>query len=402
MANLLARYTGDGLTAADVIDSIAGNNAANTGLSAAASPFATGGDALVFDTAGAGLPYVYAVVPAAVWDSSGIFAVSFYMKLDDPQLVTAFPYLLCEGVGMADLTAGFRLYSTTAFTSLIARLNNVSYTATLSIPLSTEHMVVVQRDASGLLEVFFNDMVTPVVSAPGTTWPGGADGLWLGKRPGYGGNYDGLLGDVRIYDGPLDQAEREALTTEPAPAAIVAPPWPVGCRWLVTLTGAADGLVDAALPASSLQARLRSGRDSYLSVVVPHTAALAEAVASRPNGDLQLVYRELLSDGTATDTAIVDVPVDLLQIPEGAQSASITLSGNRQSSNAAPASHTLARNQLTLRQTGTGAMVVRSPTYRPEIRPADDVTIGGAVLVIDTVNIQVSESLLTIEYSEAG
>lgn len=155
----------------------------------------------------------------------------------------------------------------------------------------------------------------------------------------------------------------------------------VGVKIFMTLTGAADSTTDVQLPMTNVNARIRSGRDSYLSVTIPYRSDLAAAVAARPNGDLYLTYVD------AADTyAVVNVALETVQPSRAVGGGSIVLTGHRQSTNSSPTSHT--DNPAKSLQTGTSASTAIMPGYDPAIKPADTITVAGETYVVDVVSLQ--------------
>lgn len=154
----------------------------------------------------------------------------------------------------------------------------------------------------------------------------------------------------------------------------------IGRRFLLTLTGAADATTDVVLPVTNVNARLRSGSNSYLQVTVPYTSDHAAAVTARTNGDLQLIYTDAVGE-----YAVVDVALETIQVSRGNQTASIVLTGHRQSTNSTPTSHNVTAQSL---QTGTTATTAIIPGYDPAIKPADDVTAEGSTYTLDVIALQ--------------
>ena len=159
--------------------------------------------------------------------------------------------------------------------------------------------------------------------------------------------------------------------------------------WGLTLTGSADATTDAVLPVSYVNARLRSGSQSYLQVTIPYTVANAADVTARQNGDLQLTYKD-----SSGEHAVVDVALETIQISRGQQSAAIVLTGHRQSTNSSPTSHTVVPLSF---QTGSTATTAIIPGYNPDIKPGDDVTAFGTTYTLNTVSVQAQPTSVTTQ-----
>ena len=150
------------------------------------------------------------------------------------------------------------------------------------------------------------------------------------------------------------------------------------------LTGSADATTDVVLPVSNINARLRSGSDSYLQVTIPYTTDYATYISDRPNGDLELVYTD--PDG---EHDVVAVALETIQISRAVNSANIVLTGHRQSTNSSPTSHTVSPLSL---QTGTTSNNAIVPGYNPLILPGDNVTADGVTYTLEIVSLQAAES----------
>lgn len=150
-----------------------------------------------------------------------------------------------------------------------------------------------------------------------------------------------------------------------------------GQVYLLTLTGTADSLPDITLSMSSWQARVRSGTQSFLQVVVPSLTALAD-IESRPNADLVIEGGILLSDGAIIERAeLARVNFDTLRYDQGARSASITLTGYKQTTYLpSPAPVTLTGIQL-FSVSGSGQRRVRA-RIDFSLHPGSDVAVQGS------------------------
>lgn len=156
----------------------------------------------------------------------------------------------------------------------------------------------------------------------------------------------------------------------------------------LTLTGAPNGLADVELPLVNVNARLRSGADSYLQATLPYTTDIANSVSARPDGDLRLDHIARSSDGSEVVTTVCTVALETIQPSRGVNSRSIVLVGHRQSTNSTPASHAIRSLSL---QTGATVTAIM-PGFDPLIRPADTVTTEGVTILVETVSVQAARS----------
>jgi len=174
---------------------------------------------------------------------------------------------------------------------------------------------------------------------------------------------------------------------DPDPVASASPTETLSRYFHLTLTGTADATTDFVLPVSNLNARLRSGSPSYLQCTLPYNSAYAAAIADRPNGDLTLECLTVDSRGQETLSPVTTVALESVQLSRGVVNSSIVLTGHRQSTNSAPASHTLSPLAL---QTGSNATVAILGGYNPSILPGDSVTTVDTTYTIGTVVLQAS------------
>lgn len=139
----------------------------------------------------------------------------------------------------------------------------------------------------------------------------------------------------------------------------------------LTLTGAADGVENADLPFESINARLRSGKPSYLSAVIPGID-YADTIADRANGDL-VWYAGLLRDGVEENMeAVVTVDLEDIVIDEGGTQKSITLTGHKTTTNSSPAS--VSVSDISYKRTKGADILVRTSTPQMSVNPGDTVT----------------------------
>ena len=172
---------------------------------------------------------------------------------------------------------------------------------------------------------------------------------------------------------------------------------PAQTIYTLTLTGAPD----VTLPISSLQTRLRNGEPSYLQVVVPNAPAYADQITARSAGQLVLKRGLQFVDGSRQMEEIARVALELIADARGANSQSITLSGHKTTTVAAPRTREL--QGVSYRSAGTQKKRYRC---RPDLflRPGDTATVAAygdsfAVgMITYTVSVSGGE---TMEITEA-
>ena len=159
------------------------------------------------------------------------------------------------------------------------------------------------------------------------------------------------------------------------------PPHVLATRYSLTLTGAADGLPDAALPLANWQSVARLVGSTYLTCTVPLSSAVEAAILARPHGTL--IVRQHLIYASETITAeIVAAPWDAApRIDEGGRSASITLAGLAPQPARAPKSVTL--RGVSYRRLD-GGVTVRS-AIDLFAAPGDTLDYGDGDLVADQI-----------------
>ena len=159
------------------------------------------------------------------------------------------------------------------------------------------------------------------------------------------------------------------------------PPHVLATRYSLTLTGAADGLPDAALPLANWQAVARLVGSTYLTCTVPFSPAVEAAILARPHGTL--IVRQHLIYASETITAeIVAAPWDAApRIDEGGRSASVTLAGLAPQPARAPKSVTL--RGVSYRRLD-GGVTVRS-AIDLFAAPGDTLDYGDGDLVADQI-----------------
>ena len=191
-------------------------------------------------------------------------------------------------------------------------------------------------------------------------------------------------GTITLTNAPL-QAGSATLGPLTAAGALAIsrpiPPHVLATRYSLTLTGAADGLPDAALPLANWQSVARLVGSTYLTCTVPLSSAVEAAILARPHGTL--IVRQHLIYASETITAeIVAAPWDAApRIDEGGRSASITLAGLAPQPARAPKSVTL--RGVSYRRLD-GGVTVRS-AIDLFAAPGDTLDYGDGDLVADQI-----------------
>ncbi|TXH48387.1 MAG: hypothetical protein E6Q97_24920, partial [Desulfurellales bacterium] len=191
-------------------------------------------------------------------------------------------------------------------------------------------------------------------------------------------------GTITLTNAPL-QAGSATLGPLTAAGALAIsrpiPPHVLATRYSLTLTGAADGLPDAALPLANWQSVARLVGSTYLTCTVPLSSAIEAAILARPHGTL--IVRQHLIYASETITAeIVAAPWDAApRIDEGGRSASITLAGLAPQPARAPKS--VALRGVSYRRLDSG-VTVRS-AIDLFAAPGDTLDYGDGDLVADQI-----------------
>jgi hypothetical protein len=136
------------------------------------------------------------------------------------------------------------------------------------------------------------------------------------------------------------------------------------------LTGSADGLPDIELPFESFQSRLRTGKPSYLQVVIKGTE-YADEISARSNGNL-IVKMGVIIDGDAyLMEPIAEVELEDIEVHKGANSTSITLVGHQTETYSN--SKTVKVSDVSYKRTKGADITIRTPVPRFFLNPGDTV-----------------------------
>lgn len=189
-----------------------------------------------------------------------------------------------------------------------------------------------------------------------------------------GGSFQSLLGGAVVAATPLP-AVREVAT------------------YKAILTGAPDSLTDLEIPISSFNARLRSARNSFLSLVAPNCAVLVDAIEARPNGEL-VVYQTL----NGSDTELARANFQDIRLDKGPTAGTTaTLSGYKQKTYDTPGNYSITTESYYSRSGGKSR--ARCQLLK-DITPADTVTVSGVSFVVDTVVLIGSPRRVYMEIAE--
>jgi hypothetical protein len=212
--------------------------------------------------------------------------------------------------------------------------------------------------------------------------------------------YDGHSASATIGKLRLTEADDEIVIYGEFRPRIPPPRGDATAIYTLILTGAADSLPDILLSCSSFQARRRSASPSYLQVVVPTLAQLAD-IEARPNGQIVITAQLRFPGGAETDPQEISrVNFETLRYDEGARSSSLTLTGFRQQTFAAPQLVPVPR--LMIRSVNNGRHRVRVPVNFA-VRPLDTVELpDGGRFAVGEITYIVSPALAYMELSEVA
>ena len=232
----------------------------------------------------------------------------------------------------------------------------------------------------------------------GSQWPSGTTSNWEHTL-------NGIIDECSIWNRALTAQEVTTLYNSGSFTSLFAAPEPPAppiptmnsnqgiAAYKAILTGAPDSTTDLDLKMSSFNARLRSARDSYLSIVVPHAASFIDEIEARPNGEIVL-----MQSLEGIDTELARVNFDDMRTDKGSRSGTTaTLSGNKQKTYSNPDSH--AVNFAEYYNRSAGKSRARFQLVQG-VEPADTIEIEGASFVIDTVTLIGATNRIYMEVSE--
>jgi hypothetical protein len=147
------------------------------------------------------------------------------------------------------------------------------------------------------------------------------------------------------------------------------------------LTGTPDGEEDLTLPVKTIQARLNTGSQSYVSVVIP-TIEYAEGIADRPNGEIVIDMIALLAGSEVLREEIIRVNLDAVRSDEGASSQSITIEGH--ATHSFPVRYS-SLDYVTYRRFQDGKYVYRCAIPDWYLKPGHVATYGETSFTVDSI-----------------
>jgi len=166
------------------------------------------------------------------------------------------------------------------------------------------------------------------------------------------------------------------------------------------LTGSADGVSDVWLPISSIQARIREEGETYLSVVVPDGWTYADEISERSNGDI-IIYGGWKDTATGAETLqeLTRVDLESVDLDQGPNSYSVTITGHKAGSAESPQPATL--EDPLYRSLRNGTRRYRYARIDFNVRPGDTVTTNDETFTIDYVTYIVGSHAENMEIKEA-
>ena len=159
------------------------------------------------------------------------------------------------------------------------------------------------------------------------------------------------------------------------------------------------GTPDLEVPISTFQSRLRSGTPSYLQVTVPNAAAYIDDIQARTSGEI-VVRKYLRRDvGLTNSTELARVAFDSLAYDRGANNWTITMSGNKTTTNTATKTVALSSvSGVSLQADGKRRARGGVDFYA---RPGDTVTWDGNTMTAGLITITVGRGTAYMDITEA-
>jgi hypothetical protein len=151
------------------------------------------------------------------------------------------------------------------------------------------------------------------------------------------------------------------------------------------------GTPDLILPMSSFSARLISGTDSYLQVVLPGATEYIDEIEARSAEDLVVTWQQVnpVTGAVVSDYEIVTVNFENLSVAKGANSQSLTLTGHKQKTYNTPKAVPLTGKYIENGDSDTFA-------FLPNVYPKD--TFGALTIATLTINVNTQSSIMTVTY----
>ena len=154
--------------------------------------------------------------------------------------------------------------------------------------------------------------------------------------------------------------------------------------YIFTLTGDPD----VEIPISSFQSRLRSGSDTYLSVVVPGFE-FASDIDDRSDGQMVIEAVNLIDGVIRKRNEVVRVNLSTIRIDEGPNNKKITLTGYRQKTYTPK---TVELKNPTYKLLNDGKLRYRFSEHNQSLNPGDTVTISGDSFAANVISYYVAVS----------
>lgn len=154
-------------------------------------------------------------------------------------------------------------------------------------------------------------------------------------------------------------------------------------------------LDEVVLPMSSFQGRFKSGKPSFLSVVIPGVNH-ASAITAHANGKLSVTMVRTYPSGNTITEMLMEVDLDEIRTDKGIENASITLTGYR----------TVTYNPKAIELEGAnyGSTIKGLKRYRclphPYLRPGDIVNVDGQSFTADEITMAFAVGQKTMEVAE--
>jgi len=219
-----------------------------------------------------------------------------------------------------------------------------------------------------------------------------------------GRNGLGYMVDVTTWTQIGSDTDWEAVyemgASNPSVEVVTGEPLDLSEKFFCTLTGGPDSQPDVLVPATSITARLRDGAPSYLSVAIPYTAAIAQQVADRPNGEV-VVERQIGTGASAQLSEIARADSYTPEINEGPSNSSVNLTGYRTENNAGAKVVTLVALQVA---NTTGGKRRYRCRMNNSLRPGDTARFserGDEEFVVGLVTMTVNKTDSLMEVTEA-
>lgn len=161
-----------------------------------------------------------------------------------------------------------------------------------------------------------------------------------------------------------------------------------------TLTGSPDVVI----PVTSIQARLRDGAPTFISVVVP-SMDYAGDIAARSSGEMIIKRGNRFPNGTMQLEEIGRATLNEIRTDEGPNNQSITLTGRTTQSNTAPKQVVMENIQYRAENKGIRRYRCSVDNF---LRPGDTAVIGSESIVVGHMSWYVNTNEESMEIVEAG